>query len=60
MNKVKIVFIGIMLGYVLILLSLLRIQFFSANQAADNADYLQKRTIPAKRGVIYDSHGEQN
>lgn len=58
MNKVKIVFVGIMLGYVLVLLSLLHIQFFSANQAADNADYLQKRTIPAKRGVIYDSHGE--
>lgn len=45
------------MGYVLILVSLFRIQFLSTN-FADNADYVQKKVLPAKRGIIYDSRGD--
>jgi cell division protein FtsI/penicillin-binding protein 2 len=57
MKKFKFVFVCIIGGYVLVLLSLLRIQFFTTNYA-DSADYIRKNIISAKRGLIYDKNGE--
>ena len=57
MKKLKLVFVLIISGYILVLLSLLRIQFFTTNYS-DNADYIKKSIIPAKRGIIYDANGE--
>ncbi len=53
MNKIKIVFVLMMLGYFFVLLSLLHIQFIAKNYA-QSADYVYKDTLPASRGVIYD------
>ncbi|MEI6326550.1 MAG: penicillin-binding transpeptidase domain-containing protein [Candidatus Roizmanbacteria bacterium] len=58
MIKIKFVFIGFLISYVAILLSLAKIQFFTSDQDADTADYLSKQIIPASRGVIYDKNGE--
>ncbi len=56
MKKLKLVFIGILFGYVLVLLGLIRIQFFTTNYA-DSAEYVKKNLIPARRGLIYDKNG---
>jgi cell division protein FtsI/penicillin-binding protein 2 len=58
MYKIKFVFIGFLTCYVAILLSLAKIQFFTSDQDADTADYLNKQILPASRGVIYDKNGE--
>jgi cell division protein FtsI/penicillin-binding protein 2 len=57
MKKFKFVYVCIIGGYVLVLLSLLRIQFFTTNYA-DNAEYVRKNVLSAKRGIIYDKNGE--
>ncbi|MBP6994372.1 hypothetical protein KBB12_03960, partial [Candidatus Woesebacteria bacterium] len=57
MKKFKSVFVFFIIGYGLVLLSLLRIQFFTTN-FADNAEYVRKNVLTAKRGIIYDKNGE--
>ncbi len=57
MKKLKFVFVVIAIGYLLVLLSLFRIQFFLDNYVLE-AGYIKKREIPAKRGVIYDYSGQ--
>lgn len=57
MKKLKFVFVVIVIGYVLVLMSLLRILFFMDNYVSE-AGYVRKREIPAKRGVIYDNSGQ--
>ena len=57
MKKFKSVFVFFIIGYILVLLSLLRIQFLTTN-FADSAEYVRKSTISAKRGTIYDRNGE--
>ena len=57
MKQLKFTFFVFMGGYIAILLSLFRIQFLSANQE-QGASYLRKTELPARRGVIYDVHGD--
>jgi len=57
MKKFKFLYICIVGGYLLVLLSLLRIQFFTTNYA-DSTDYIRKNVLTAKRGIIYDKNGE--
>lgn len=57
MKKFKSVFIFFIIGYILVLLSLLRIQFFTTNYA-DMAAYVRKNVITAKRGEVFDTNGE--
>lgn len=57
MKKLKFIFLCFIGGYILVLISLFRIQFMSTNFAQD-ADYIKRSVIPAKRGVIYDVNGE--
>ena len=57
MKKLKFMFVLIVLGYVLVLASLFKLQFFHENYVAE-AGYIRKKEIPAKRGVIYDINGQ--
>lgn len=59
MNKVKVIFLLVLGMYAVIIAALARIQFFSQDSLySDDADYIQKRIIPAKRGTIFDRRGE--
>lgn len=57
MKKLKSVFVFFIIGYILVLLSLLRIQFLTTN-FSDSTEYVRKSTLSAKRGTIYDKNGE--
>lgn len=57
MKKFKVVFVLTIVGYVLVLFSLIHIQFFYENYTG-NTGYLLKREISASRGSLYDVNGQ--